>query len=239
MFSPRKHFWCVCGLAALWVGLGSAGPLPAAEELGKLSEKYESGGRGPATVSSGVGDRGGISYGTYQLSSKLGRADAFVQKYFPEDFRGLKAGTPAFTARWKEVVQRDPQAFRAREHQFIRETHYDPLVRRLEKDLHLKPAQRSRALREVLWSIAVQHGPGTLVVHRALEPLLQKHSLEQLSDETLIRAIYAERSRKGTDGTLVYFRGNSRAVQQAVARRFERELQEALHMLQQEKQRKK
>ncbi|HFP9633493.1 TPA: hypothetical protein ACHOQV_005292, partial [Escherichia coli] len=40
--------------------------------LGKTSERYESGGRGPGVISSGKGDHGGVSYGMYQLSSKMG-----------------------------------------------------------------------------------------------------------------------------------------------------------------------
>ncbi|MEO7404886.1 MAG: hypothetical protein ABIU95_14560, partial [Burkholderiales bacterium] len=47
------------------------------EHLGKLSAKYESGGRASGTVSSGKGDPGGVSYGSYQLSSKVGTAQKF------------------------------------------------------------------------------------------------------------------------------------------------------------------
>jgi murein DD-endopeptidase MepM/ murein hydrolase activator NlpD len=49
----------------------SAGALGAAiaEELGTLSAKYETGGRGPGVVSSGVGDPGGVSYGSYQMAT--------------------------------------------------------------------------------------------------------------------------------------------------------------------------
>src|SRR5688572_28910467 len=49
-------------------GLGTA----MAEALGKLSAKYETGGRGPGTVSTGAGDRGGVSYCSYQMASKMG-----------------------------------------------------------------------------------------------------------------------------------------------------------------------
>src|SRR5438270_12401228 len=98
--------------------------LAADPPLGKLSEKYESGGRGPGTVSTGKGDRGGVSYGTYQLASKIGRADQFVQKYYPKDFKDLKGGTDEFTARWKELARQQPDKLRANEHEFIKETHY-------------------------------------------------------------------------------------------------------------------
>src|SRR6516165_2314194 len=87
--------------------------------LGKLSEKYESGGRGPATVSTGVGDPGGVSYGTYQLASKIGRADEFVRQYYPEEFKGLKGGSPEFTKKWKELADKDPTGLRKNEHEFI------------------------------------------------------------------------------------------------------------------------
>jgi hypothetical protein len=217
--------------------LGFCAVLPG-KELGKLSEKYESGGRGPATVSTGKGDLGGVSYGTYQLSSKLGRADAFVQKYYPGDFKGLKAGTPSFSARWREVVRRDPAAFHAREHRFIKDTHYDILVRRLEKSVKLKVDARSAALRDVLWSTAVQHGPNTTVVDAALRPLLKNKNIKQLSDQEIIRAIYTERGRKDAKGGLVHFRGNSSAVQQAVAHRFENEQRDALAELQRERSKK-
>src|SRR5882672_5967035 len=40
--------------------------------LGDLSSKYETGGRGPGTVSSGIGDAGGVSYGSYQMTSRNG-----------------------------------------------------------------------------------------------------------------------------------------------------------------------
>src|SRR5262245_1600060 len=44
----------------------------AATELGNLSAKYETGGRGPGVVSTGAGDFGGVSYGSYQMATKTG-----------------------------------------------------------------------------------------------------------------------------------------------------------------------
>ncbi|POA74775.1 hypothetical protein C1890_24420, partial [Pseudomonas sp. DP16D-R1] len=37
-------------------------------KLWTTSKRYESGGRGPGVVSTGRGDRGGVSYGVYQMS---------------------------------------------------------------------------------------------------------------------------------------------------------------------------
>ncbi len=98
---------------ALLLCVSAAGAADA--PLGKLSEKYESGGRGPGTVSSGKGDPGGVSYGTYQLASKIGRADEFVKKYYPDEFAGLKGGTEEFTKKWKELAYKDPKAVHANE----------------------------------------------------------------------------------------------------------------------------
>jgi hypothetical protein len=218
-------------LIVLWQGTAGAGVWKG---LGSLSEKYESGNRGPGTVSTGVGDPGGVSYGTYQLSSRAGRADAFVTKYYPKEFAGLKAGTPEFTARWRQLAGDVPQQLREREHEYIKETHYDKLVNRLAKDLKLFAAQRSRALQDVLWSTAVQHGPATKVVDTALAPLLKTRTIAQLGDAEIIRAIYAERGRKNDKGELVRFRGASAAVQRAVAGRFVNEQRDALAMLEKE-----
>ncbi len=203
----------------------------AADPLGKLSEKYESGGRGPGTVSSGKGDPGGVSYGTYQLASKVGRADEFVKKYYPDEFKGLKGGTDEFTKKWKELAAADPKGLRANEHAFIKETHYDPQTRRLEKDLKLDVLKRSAALRDVVWSVAVQHGPNTDVIVTAVKPLVKDAKIEDVSDMAIIRAVYGERGRKGPDGKLVRFRGVSDDWIPALTKRFDSELKDALEML--------
>jgi len=204
---------------------------PADEPLGKLSEKYESGGRGPGTVSTGKGDPGGVSYGTYQLASKIGRADQFVQKYYPDEFKGLKGGTDEFTKKWKELAEKDPKGLHANEHAFIKETHYDPQVKKLERDLKLDVTKRSAALRDAVWSVAVQHGPNTDVIVTAVKPLVKDAKLEDVTDEAILRAVYAERGRKDKDGKLVHFRRVADDLIPALSRRFENELKDALEML--------
>jgi hypothetical protein len=221
--------------ALLFVALFPAVAL-ADEPLGKLSEKYESGGRGPGTVSSGKGDPGGVSYGTYQLSSKAGRADDFVKRYYPEEFKGLKAGTDEFTKRWKELAVKDPDGLRKNEHAYIKETHYDPQAKKLAKELGLDVTKRSAALRDVVWSTAVQHGPNTGVIVVAVTPLVKDRTIDEVSDEAIIRAVYAERGRKDKDGKLVHFRGVSDDWIPALTRRFESEEKDALEMLRKEKQ---
>ena len=207
------------------------------EPLGKLSEKYESGNRGPATVSTGRGDPGGVSYGTYQLASKVGTTDRFVKRYYPDEFKGLTAGTPEFTKRWKELAEKDAEALRKNEHAFIKETHYDPQVKLLKDDLGLDVTKRSATLRDVVWSVAVQHGPRTDLIVDSVKPLLKDTKIAALSDEQIIRAVYAERGRKDDGGKLVRFRRVGDEIIPALVKRFENELADALEMLKKEMKR--
>jgi hypothetical protein len=211
-------------------------PLHAAEPtLGKLSEKYESGGRGPGTVSDGVGDPGGVSYGTYQLASKIGRADAFVKKYYAKEFEGLSGGSPEFTAKWKELARNDTAGLKANEHEYIRETHYQPQAKRLAKELGIDLEKRSATLRDVVWSTAVQHGPNTDVITTVAAALTADGTkLDSISDEKLIRAIYVERGRKTADDKLARFKGVSEKWIPALVKRFENELADALEMFKKE-----
>lgn len=204
-----------------------------AEELGTLSAKYETGGRGPGTVSTGAGDRGGVSYGSYQMASKLGVATRFVcQNGFPwlADFQNLVAGTAAFTTCWKRIAKNETDAFQKAQHDFIKKTHYDLLVAKIISDDDFDVNSRCHALKDVVWSTAVQHGGASTIVHKALAKV-KINKTDPSFDEQLIRAIYAERGRTKTDGSLVYFSRNSPNVQKGVANRFKNELNDALAML--------
>lgn len=204
-----------------------------AETLGKLSAKYETGGRGPGTVSTGAGDKGGVSYGSYQMASKMGVPARFVaQAGFPwaQDFKNLVAGTAQFTACWKRIASAETAAFQEAQHAYIKKTHYDLLVAKILKDDNLDVNSRSHALQDVVWSTAVQHGGATPIVHRACAKVTCART-DPKYDEELIRAIYGERGRKKPDGNLAYFSGNSASVQKGVANRFKSELQDALAML--------
>jgi len=201
--------------------------------LGRLSAKYESGGRGPETVSTGIGDPGGVSYGTYQLASALDNADRFVQKYYPAEFKGLKGGTPEFTAEWKKLVAKDPQAFHRNEHEFIKQTHYEPQAKLIRSELGIDLDSRSAALRDVVWSCAVHHGPNSKLILTASKNVTAGTDIRlPISDTELIKAIYAERGRIDSQGKLVYFQRVSDSWKPGLSKRFQNELVDALKMLQ-------
>ena len=107
--------------------------LAAAALLGSLSAKYETSGRGPGTVSTGAGDPGGVSYGSYQMASKRGVVQSFVTQSdfrWRSQFANLTAGTAAFTAKWKEIAASETAAFQAAQHEFIKRTRPHTLRKR-------------------------------------------------------------------------------------------------------------
>ena len=204
-----------------------------ADLLGELSAKYETGGRGPGTVSTGSGDPGGVSYGSYQMATKMGTVARFVGQagfQWAKDFQGLTAGTAPFTTCWKRIAAAETDAFQRAQHAFIKKSHYDLLAAKILADDGLDVNTRSRALQDVVWSTAVQHGGGTPIFHRAIANCTAKPA-DANFDKQLISAVYAERGRKKPDGNLAYFSKSSPSVQSGVAKRFKNEEQDALAML--------
>lgn len=227
-------------------------PAPQARpELGALSAQYETGGRGPGTVSTGRGDIGGVSYGSYQLATAAGRPQQFLASEgarWAEDFAGQRAGTAAFSQTWREVAAREPQAFAEAQHAYIARTHYQPQAERVQTRTTVAGvdggialagvalAQHSRALQNVAWSTAVQHGPNSNIVANAIRDVRAAGTgdWEAGFDRAVIDAVYAERGRVNRNGELVHFSSNSAAVQRGVAERFVHERNDAIAALEAE-----
>ena len=202
-------------------------------ELGSLSSRYEVAKDGAATVSVGAGDHGGVSYGSYQLSSKMNRPAEFLAAEgapWTSDFMGLTQGTPPFSAMWKKVAARDPAKFAKAQHDYIERTHFEVQAKQISTLSGLDIKTRSRALQDVAWSVAVQHGPSSKLIANVINTLPQKPG-EPLFEKALITAIYGERGRRNPDGDLSYFSSSSDTFQDGVAKRFVRELKDALDML--------
>ena len=128
--------------------------------LGQTSKLFESGKGGAATVSSGKGDYGGASYGTYQLSSKMGEVQKFLKgSKYGDQFAGLQPGTPEFNAKWKEVAKADPE-FGNAQHDYIKATKFDPAMKGLDK-AGFDTSKMSQAMQDAVWSTSVQFGAGS------------------------------------------------------------------------------
>ncbi|WP_184717888.1 LysM domain-containing protein [Caulobacter sp.] len=207
------------------------------QPIGGLSEQYESGGRGPGTVSSGTGDPGGVSYGTYQLAGNRDRPQQFLAnegQRWAAEFGNSTPGSAAFSATWREIAAREPEAFEAAQHDYIQRTHYQVQADQVQGGTGIDVTNRSAALRDVVWSTAVQHGPETQVIARAIANVrADGHTPSEgdAFDRALINAIYDERGRRSDTGGLAYFTSASAAVQTSVANRFAEERRDALNML--------
>ena len=208
--------------------------------LGSLSTLYETGNNGPGTVSSGYGDAGGASYGSYQLTSQYnvvngGRVKEFIgsayASAYAQDFAGLTPGTQAYTDAWKDIALRDPVGFEAAQHDFIQATHYEPAANKIGNQLNFDITSRSQILQNVLWSSSVHHGPGVPPIMNAFSGV----DMNQLTDEQIINMIYSEREANDANGELKYFSNNSTAVQNGVRNRFINERADALAALTNEK----
>ena len=194
--------------AAIAIGSGGALPAPSlepAQRLGDLSMIFETGTRpgqeakAAATVSTGRGDPGGVSYGAYQLaSSELGgrRVQAFLEDEgapWAARFDGQEAtarGGP-FANTWRSVAAEDPAGFFDAQHRFIERTHYQPVVDSVVRTTGLDVNTRSGAVRNAVWSMAVQHHRAPRLVAQAIQDVSRTMDpSDQRFDRALIDRLY-------------------------------------------------
>jgi hypothetical protein len=187
--------------------------------LGQTSKLFESGKGGAATVSTGAGDKGGASYGTYQLASKTGTLQKFLDTSgYGKQFEGLKAGTKEFDAKWKEVAAKDA-GFGGAQHDFIKKTHYDPAMANLKKD-GIDLSKHGAAVQDAVWSTSTQFGAGSKLINKALAG----RDSSKMSDAEVVTAIQDYKIANNSK----LFGGSSQAVQAGTAKRAEAEKQRLL-----------
>lgn len=235
-------------------------------QLGSLSAKYESNGN-PATISAG-NDTGGVSYGAYQFSSRYGVPLTFAN-WCISSGEGVQTGErlkaayeldentygEKFNAEWKLIAQESPEGFLRLQHSYTKARYYDVLVEKLEKSVPgFDVDNYTIALKNVIWSRAVQNGVNSDVITKAFENL---GGFNNQPEDVLIKAIYAQASRlvdeppypdsikiesssaeklgidvQTVEGKYLYYHSrNSSDIQVSVYRRLAiRELKEALDM---------
>jgi hypothetical protein len=162
--------------------------------LGWISSEMESRRDGVGAVSSGEGDRGGVSYGSSQLSSRMGTMADFLKnegKDFAAEFEGLKFGSPDFGMRYKELASKEGEALEDAQHNYIYRTHYRPAEAYAEK---LGFDMTDRALQEAVWSMSVQHSPKGW--QQILDDVADSGALEGPNPD-LIKSIYDLRGKYG------------------------------------------
>jgi murein DD-endopeptidase MepM/ murein hydrolase activator NlpD len=201
---------------------GAPGRAPGGA-LGSLAQKYESGAAGSMAV--GVDKVGGTSYGKYQIASKVGAMDDFLKmldKTNPEAAARLRGAGPAdagtggkFAQEWKALAKSG--ALGDAESQFAMEKIYKPAMGGLKDQGLKKMIEGNKGLQEMFHSTAIQHGAG------GGAGILNKVYKQGMSQEDLVKAVYAERGTR--------FGGSTEQVRASVQGRFGREQQDVLAML--------
>lgn len=134
--------------------------------LGDLSKQYESNGN-PASVSSGRGDLGGISYGCYQFASNKDIPQVFIKwaKEQPAPYGNygillndnLPVNSQQFIDTWRNLGNIDPLGFASLQHEYAKAVYFDAANQKLIDQLYLDVTTHSEALQQVLWSHAVHY----------------------------------------------------------------------------------
>jgi len=201
----------------------------ARQDLGKVSERYESNGNASAI---GYDTTGGWSWGAYQIATLTGTFKnymSFCKVRYPDIHSELASvgGEPAFkaggrdsaaAAKWKAL--KSNSNFLPSQHDFIQATHFDKLVAKIKNNtgLDICDGTHCYGLQDAIWSISVQHGPGSSIPIKGINAVGVG-----ASDPQIISAIYDERDRVD-----VYFKRSTAAVRASVANRFRQERADCL-----------
>ena len=182
--------------------------------LGAVARQFESGGAGAGTVSTGVGDYGGKSYGLYQLSSKMGQVQEFLKsnEQYGKQFEGLAAGTAEFDKKWKELG--GDKGFAEAQQAFAKQKYYDQQVKTLGQ-LGKQLEGKGQAVQEALFSTGVQYGGSSKLIEKALAG----KDVDKMGEKDIINAIQDYKAQNVSTN----FRSSSAEVQQSVAKRIEQE----------------
>ena len=180
--------------------------------LGAVAAHFEAGGKA-GTVSTGHGDFGGKSYGAFQLSSKTGDLQKFLDKSgYAKQFEGLAVGSQAFDAKWRELGQ--TKEFAQAQAAHAKTTHYDPQMAKLSK-AGLDMSGRGAGVQEAIMSTANQYGANTDLIMKALKD----KDTSKMSDKDIINAIQDYKAQT----VQTRFKSSSASVQAGVAKRIEQE----------------
>ena len=199
-------------------------------KLGQISKKYESGNAGPGTVSSGKGDKGGVSYGTHQLASfrdQQGNSKASASSNSPVqqfvnsskwkgEFQGLVPGTPSYSAKWKEIASKEPAAFEEAQYQYFKGEYFNKGSNNI-RAAGLDLSGRGPAVQEAIWSTSIQYGPGG--ARKVFVRALNGKDIGKMSDAEIVAAVQDDKLKNvDTD-----FKSSSADVKNGIRNRIKNE----------------
>jgi len=218
---------------------------PESSDVYILASRYE----GENVDHIGTDFVGGRYYGVYRIKAGKQMDDylLFLRQYYNDLYKRLKLDVykpgKAFDSSWlslaRDGVQR--KKFAISQWEFIEQTSYIQLLRKLkgqsctkpdgkliklDKPIQLNVAGRSRTLQQVMFSIAVQYGPETCLVHDALSSM---PSLANESDSAIIKKLFEFRNR--VERYFPEVEQKSRNFASLIKLRNELELRDALRLL--------
>ncbi len=209
--------------------------------LGAIAAMFESGEKGVAAI--GYDRTGGTSYGKFQISSRAGTMNrflSFLSERDPAIAERLRRSGPANTgstqgrmpAEWMKIATEMPERFEALQTEFIKKDHYQPARDKILERTGLDIENTKPALREALFSTAVQHGPSgaARIFNQAIDKFLGKGGVQRPMDlaangleQALVSEVYTRRQGQ--------FGGSTEAVRASVRGRLRQEKELVLAML--------
>lgn len=189
------------------------------EDVGRVSALFESG-NAPGAI--GYDPKGGTSYGTYQISSRQGTMDEFLiylDRIKPGWAKRLRNAGPSdtgstqgrFPQEWRAIAENHPDEFAEIQHAFIRENFFEPVRDAIRKRFNWDIDSAPEAVKEAIWSTAVQHGVHGCV--QLVDKALSRNSIE--GERSFIKMLYSLRATQ--------FNGLSQETRKGVLSRLERE----------------
>ncbi|MEE4355299.1 MAG: hypothetical protein V2I97_02460 [Desulfococcaceae bacterium] len=201
-------------------------------ETGRISAWFESGTSAGKAV--GYDAAGGTSYGLYQIASRPGTMERFLNYLEirePGWAHRLRASGPADTGSrkgdmprvWKEIASENEARLNRLQYEFIRSTHYTPAENQIARKCGIQIGERTSLLQEALWSTAVQHGPGgaAAIFQSAVNEL--RNGGSHISDRSLIEQVYEIRKERAGYAA-------DPALKESLLRRYEEEKKRTLAM---------
>ena len=171
-------------------------------KIGSLSRQYEAE-NNPAAV--GYDSAGGASYGLYQIATKPGTMNEYLQflgnsnnlKYKNYAILLNKAGgnegasnrTAEFIKTWKKLA--DDDYFSSSQSEFIGKNRYERILERIQDIKGLNLEKRHPVVSDVIRSMAVQHGSANIPIHNALGT---NSDISSWSDKDIINSLYDART---------------------------------------------
>lgn len=206
--------------------------------VGSLSQEFESNGN-PAAI--GFDDSGGYSYGLYQIATRPGTMQEYLQYLANSSNQSYQnyatilnnAGgnigalnkTTDFANAWTQLAQY-PQ-FASSQSDFIGKNRYDKIISKIQDIQGLDLSKRHPVVNDAIRSMAVQHGQAQIPIHNALGT---NSDISSWSDEDIINALYDARSDY-VAGIHYTNPSDIRKQQNIITKRYPKERQRAIDLL--------